>query len=119
VPVAEGDERHAVPPWRRCLRHRPLYVALVAEVRPPEGGGERQREQGDENEINVELQAGRPDPDHDDRLAERDDDDQSVALDEVRGRDQEAIYASSRIARMSVSDVPRTNIPECRSTTAR
>ena len=42
----------------------------------------------------VELEAGRADPERDDRLAERDDDDQAVALGEVAGDDAPALGAA-------------------------
>jgi hypothetical protein len=91
VPVAERDEREIVPSSRRRFGHCSLDLALVDEVRPPERRGERERKQGDEHEVGVELQRRRADPDHHDRLAERDDHNEPVALYEMRRRDEEAL----------------------------
>ena len=70
-----------------------LLVVVGAEVRPPHPGGEQQAEHGDEDQLGVDGEPGGADADRHDRLADRHDHHQPVALDEVGRRDLEATLA--------------------------
>src|SRR6266540_5977792 len=83
VRVAVADERAAgaadgIHPGERP--HGPLVVA--AEVEPPEARAQREPERGREYERTVDGEMGGADADGDDRLADRNDDDEPVTLDE-------------------------------------
>ena len=66
---------------------------LVAEVEPPQRRAQREREQRDDGEIEIQRTPDRPGADDDDRLAERDNDDEPVPLAEVLGSDDESFGA--------------------------
>ena len=53
------------------------------EVRPPQRGGNDDAEQGGRDRARIERDSRGSDADRDDRLSQRDDHDQPVALDEV------------------------------------
>ena len=59
-------------------------------MRPPQAGAQRESEQRRHDQPGVDGQPLRADPDSDDRLADRDQHDQTVSLDEVAGLDHEA-----------------------------
>ena len=80
------------PPGRRRRQHR-LDLLLVGEVRPPERRAQREPEDRDQAQLEADLGASRPHSQDDDRLAEHDDHDEAVPLDEVRRRDLEALHA--------------------------
>ena len=88
----------AIHGWRRgggaAERLLGLRVVVGAEVGPPQAGAQQQAEHGGDDELGVHRQARRADTAGDDRLADRDDDHQPVALDEVGGRDLEALWLS-------------------------
>ena len=92
----------------RVSRHRQLRLARRllqlalrddrddVEIRPPESAGDREPEEHGCEDAEPELGLGGAYPERDDRLAERDNQDEGVALREVAGRESPAclLYTS-------------------------
>ena len=91
VPVAEPDQREIGAVLGRGVLEGGFDLVLVAEVGPPQRCAQAQREEGRDDQPAVDRQAGGAGADDDDRLAEGDDHDQAVTLDEVRDADDEAL----------------------------
>lgn len=95
MPEAERPQRQPGTVIGR-VGERGLRAAVVlTEIGPPQAGGERESEHGDARDRSVERQEAGADPDRDHRFADRDQDDQPVALDEVSGLDLEPEFRSS------------------------
>ena len=88
--VAVGVQREPVQ-LQACRLHEPSPRddRSHVEVEPPERGDDDDPEGRRHDYSRIQLEAG-PDADGDDRLAERDQDDQPVPLGEVLGRDPPA-----------------------------
>ena len=88
--VAVGVQREPVQ-LQACRLHEPSPRddRSHVEVEPPERGDDDDPEGRRHDYSRIQLEAG-PDADGDDRLAERDQDDQPVPLGEVLGRDSPA-----------------------------
>ncbi len=97
---AEQDQPEAIPERvdrkaRALARGRRFHrvlgpLRIHAEVRPPQTGAESEAEDRGDNELKVDRQTGGADPDGDHRLTDRDDQDESVTLDEVPRVDHES-----------------------------
>ena len=90
--VAERVDSELRAATGRGLAQRPLGALVVAaEVRPPETRREREPCDHDGDELEVDRERAHAHADGDHRLADRDQHDEAVALDEVLGADHEAV----------------------------
>ena len=96
MPPPEAAKRRPRPPDRLEPLERPFRAILVAaEVEPPQARTQREAERRHDDESQIDGKMRRADPDSDDGLSDRDDDDEPVTLDEVRGADRERTRRSN------------------------
>ena len=105
-PEAGGDQHNAAQDWHECISKRiqrqPRFVfalsrverrlctvVIATEVEPPECGGEGKAEQGGHDSAGRQVDRTQANADGDHRLAERDQQNQPVAFDEMAGSNRE------------------------------